>query len=303
MITVRAAPTSANLGPGFDCLAVTLDLGDVVMETSFEEGGSGGITVIPEGWGWEILPQDSSNLVARAFTHFARQKSLQPPDGLVIHSHNGIPIGSGLGSSAAAIVSGLLAAREYYNESASMQDMANMALALEGHADNTTAALLGGLVVLTVQDDKVVYRSYPAARLPVVVVRPEFTLSTRAARQALPKQVSLKDAVSSVGNTALVVDALQRGDMDLLGKVYRDTLHQPYRLPLIPGAAQAAQAGLDAGAAAVVLSGAGPSLICFTIRNQEEAAGAMQEGFAKAGLKSQAFFGFTADQPALVMAA
>ena len=91
--------------------------------------------------------------------------------------------------------------------------------------------------------------------------------------------------------------------MDLLGKVYRDTLHQPYRLPLIPGAAQATQAGLDAGAAAVVLSGAGPSLICFTIRNQEEAAGAMQEGFAKAGLKSQAFFGFTADKPALVMAA
>ena len=302
MITVRAAPTSANLGPGFDCLAVTLDLGDVVMETSFEEGGSG-INVIPEGWSRETLPQDSSNLVARAFSHFARQKGLQLPDGLVIHSHNGIPIGSGLGSSAAAIVSGLLAAREYYNGSVSMEEMANMALALEGHADNTTAALFGGLVVLTVQDEKVVYRSYPAARLPVVVVRPEFTLSTRAARKALPKQVPFKNAVSSVGNTALLVDALQTGDMDLLRKVYRDSLHQPYRLPLIPGAAQAAQAGLDAGAAAVVLSGAGPSLICFTIHNQEEVAGAMQEGFAKAGLKSQAYFGFTADKPALVMAA
>ncbi len=302
MITVQVAPTSANLGPGFDCLAVSLDLGEVCMETTFEEGGDG-ITVIPRGWGQETLPQDSTNLVARAFKHFANRYILPLPTGLNIHTNNGIPIGSGLGSSAAAIISGLLAAREYYNESASMQDMANMALALEGHADNTTAALLGGLVVLTVQDGNVVYRRYAPARLPVVLVRPEFNLSTKAARQALPKQVPFKNAVGNVGNTALMVSALQSGDMDLLGKVCRDGLHQPYRLPLIPGAGQAVQAGMDAGATAVVLSGAGPSLICFTIRNQEEAAGAMQEGFAKAGLKSQAFFGFTADKPARVLAA
>jgi homoserine kinase len=300
MITIRVAPTSANLGPGFDCLAVTLDLGDVCMETSFEEGGKG-IIVIPQGWGQETLPRDRSNLVARAFAHFASMNSLPLPAGLNIHTSNGIPIGSGLGSSAAAIVSGLLAAREYYNTSCSMEEIANMAFALEGHADNTTAALLGGLVVLTVQDETVVYRRYTAARLPVVLVRPEFNLSTRAARQALPKQVPFKNAVSSVGNTALLVDALQTGDMDLLGKVNRDTLHQPYRLPLIPGAAQAAQAGLDAGAAAVVLSGAGPSLLTFAPHKQEEVAIAMQEGFAKAGLQSQAFFGWTADKPAQVL--
>ena len=296
MITVQAAPTSANLGPGFDCLAVTLDLGDICMEAAFETVGEG-ISVTPTGWGQNSLPQDSSNLVARAFAHFASCKGLPLPTGLTIHSRNGIPIGSGLGSSAAAIVSGLLAAREYYRESTSMDKLVNMALALEGHADNTTAAILGGLVVLTVQDGEVIYRRYPAARIPVVVVRPDFSLSTIAARRALPGRVPFKHAVSNLGNTALLTEALRSGDMDLLGKVCRDYLHQPSRLPLIPGAYQAVQAGLDAGAAAVVLSGAGPSLLAFTHRNQVEVASAMQEGFRKAGLESNAFFGWTADKP------
>jgi homoserine kinase len=270
------------------------------METTYATGGEG-ITVTPQGWGQDTLPQDSTNLVARAFLHFASLKKLPFPSGLNIRSQNGIPIGSGLGSSAAAIVSGLLAAREYYSETTSMDEIANMALSLEGHADNTTAALLGGLVVLTVQEGEVIYRRLPAARLPVVVVRPEFILSTRAARKVLPRQVSFKHAVSNLGNTALLIEALRSGDTSLLGKVCRDHLHQPNRLPLIPGASQAVQAGLDAGAAAVVLSGAGSSLLSFTPCNQEEVAIAMQEGFKKAGLESQAFFGWTADKAAQVL--
>lgn len=299
MITVQVAPTSANLGPGFDCLAVSLDLGDICMQTTFETGGEG-ISVSPQGWGKESLPKDSTNLVARSFLHFASLKGLPLPSGLNIHSTNGIPIGSGLGSSAAAIVSGLLAAREHYAISTSMDELVNMALELEGHADNTTAALLGGLLVLTVQDGTVIYRRYPAARLPVQVVRPDFGLTTKAARQALPRQVSFKNAISNLGNTALLVEALRSGDIDLLGKVCRDNLHQPSRLPLIPGAYQAVQAGLAAGAAAVVLSGAGPSLLAFAPRNQDEIARAMQEGFKKAGLESSAFFGWVSNKAARV---
>lgn len=134
-----------------------------------------------------------------------------------------------------------------------------------------------------------------------MVIRPEFSLSTIAARRALPGQVSFKHAVSNLGNTALLIEALRSGDIDLLEKVYRDYLHQPSRLPLIPGAYQAVQSGLEAGAAAVVLSGAGPSLLAFTPHDQGEVAGAMQEGFLKAGLESRAFFGWTADRAAQVL--
>lgn len=299
MIKVRVAPTSANLGPGFDCLAVTLDLGDACMETTYEMTGEG-IEVIPSGWGENSLPRDKTNLVVQAFDYFASQMHSSAIQGMKIQSHNGIPVGSGLGSSAAAIVSGLLAAKAFYLPNSSNAALLNMALALEGHADNTTAALLGGLVVLAVKDHKVISRSYPVARLPVVIVRPDFQLSTPAARQALPRQVEFEDAVGNIGQTALTIEALRSGDLDLLRKVCCDRLHQPYRLPLIPGAAQAVEFGREAGAAAVVLSGAGSSLLAFTPTKPEGVASAMQAAFTQAGLNSDVLTGWTANVPAVV---
>jgi homoserine kinase len=299
MIAVRVAPTTANLGPGFDCLAITLDLGSVWMETTFELAGKD-ISVIPTGWGENEIPRDKRNLIAVAFQHYVKHKSLVMPTGLSIHSHNGIPIGCGMGSSAAAIVTGLLAADSLLKGNASQDELLQMAYQLEGHADNTTAALAGGLIILTIQEGKVVFRKVEISRLPVVIVRPEFTLSTKAARAALPGQVNYKDAIANLSGTALTIEALRTGDLDLLGIVTNDRLHQPYRLPLIPGAEKAMLAGKEAGAAAVMLSGAGPSLLAFTPDNQEKVAEAMQNAFKKEGLKSIALTGWTANVPAVV---
>ncbi|MEN6434877.1 MAG: homoserine kinase [Anaerolineaceae bacterium] len=299
MITVRVAPTTANLGPGFDCLAISLDLGKFCMETTFELTGED-ITVVPTGWGEKDVPRDKQNLVAVAFQHYAEQLGLAMPPGLSIHSHNGIPIGCGMGSSAAAIVTGLLAADTLLRGNASQADLLRMAYRLEGHADNTTAALAGGLVILTIHEGEVVFRRVNISRLPVVIVRPEFTLSTKAARAALPNQVDFKDAIANLSGTALTIEALRTGDLDLLGIVTNDKLHQPYRLPLIPGAEQAMLAGKEAGAAAVMLSGAGPSLLAFTPNHQEVVAEAMQCAFEKAGLKSMVLTGWTANGPAIV---
>ena len=299
MITVRVAPTTANLGPGFDCLAITLDLGPVCMETTFELTGKD-ISVIPTGWGEKEIPRDKHNLVAMAFQHYVEHKSLAMPSGLSIHSGNGIPIGCGMGSSAAAIVTGLLAADTLLHGNASQAELLQMAYQLEGHADNTTAALSGGLIILTIHEGKVVFRKVEISRLPVVIVCPEFTLSTKAARAALPLQVNYKDAVANLSRTALTIEALRAGDLDLLGRVSFDRLHQPYRLPLIPGAEQAMLAGREAGAAAVMLSGAGPSLLAFAPDHQNTVAEAMQFAFEKAGLKSMILTGWTANMPALV---
>ncbi len=299
MIKVRVAPTSANLGPGFDCLAVTLDLGSACMETTYEMTGDV-IEVIPSGWGENSLPRGKTNLMVQAFDYYAAQMHSSAIRGMKIHSHNGIPVGSGLGSSAAAIVSGLLAARAFYLPQGSNAALLNMALELEGHADNTTAALLGGLVVLTVKDHKVISRSYPVARLPVVIVRPDFQLSTPVARQALPGQVAFEDAVMNIGQTALTIEALRSGDLDLLGKVCCDRIHQRYRLPLIPGAAQAVEFGREAGASTVVLSGAGSSLLAFTATKPETVASAMQAAFTQVGLSSEVMTGWTANLPAVV---
>ncbi len=299
MISIKVAPTSANLGPGFDCLAVTLDLGDAMLETTFELGGDE-ISVTPVGWGENELPRDENNLIAKAFLFYAARLKLTLPQGLKITARNGIPIGSGLGSSAAAIISGLLAANAMYQGNASQADLLRMAFELEGHADNTTAALTGGLVLLAIQGDTILYRQHAIPRIPVIVVRPDFRLSTQAARAALPKMVNFSDAVMNIGQTALTVEALRTGEMELLGMAMKDSLHQPYRLPLIPGAEQAIQAGYQAGAVAVVLSGAGPSLLAITPQHQDEVAAAMQAAFQKAGQNSMVLIGWTANAPAQI---
>jgi homoserine kinase len=269
------------------------------METTFEFAGKD-ISVIPTGWGEKEIPRDKHNLIAVAFQHYAEHTGLAMPSGLSIHSDNGIPIGCGMGSSAAAIVTGLLAAETLLHGNVSQAEQLQMAYQLEGHADNTTAALTGGLIILTVHKGEVIFRQVEISRLPVVIIRPEFTLSTKTARAALPDQVNYIDAVANLSGTALTIEALRTGDLDLLTKVSDDRLHQPYRLPLIPGAEQAMLAGKEAGAAAVMLSGAGPSLLAFTPNHQEEVAEAMQFAFTKAGLKSMILTGWTANVPAVV---
>ena len=159
----------------------------------------------------------------------------------------------------------------------------------EGHPDNVAPAMLGGLVVSTLVNHTVIARRLEIRPLAATVVMPEFHFPTRAARAALPKDVPLKDAVYNISRAILVAKAFECGDLELLGQVMDDSLHQPYRLPLIPGAQEAMQAARQAGAAAVALSGAGPSLVAFSEKPLPRMRKTIRQAFEAAGLKARIF--------------
>jgi homoserine kinase len=280
IVNVSVPATTANLGPGFDCLGLALALcNQVTLEVA-----QSGLTVSVSGEGADSLPADASNLVVRAaerlFTIVGRR-----PGGYHIRQENKIPVSSGLGSSAAAVLGGLLAANAAVDSPLGQLELLELATEIEGHPDNVTPALLGGLTMTLATEGGLVIEHIPIPDQRVAVVLPEFALSTRAARQALPDKIPLADAVFNVGRVGLLVRALETGDFGKFAIAMEDRLHQPYRLPLIPGAEEALRAGRDAGAAAVVLSGAGPSVVAFAADRHDQIVAAMGKAFRAKGLR------------------
>lgn len=289
-VTVRVPATTANLGPGFDCLGLALDIWN---ETIFSLEGSDALAVVT-GEGAGQLPQDSSNLILQSALRVYEMQGKKPEPGLLIRCFNQIPISSGLGSSAAAALTGVLGANALLGNPLTRQQVLDLVTEIEHHPDNAGAALEGGLVVASIVDGRVISRpvwdgSIGGDVLQVAVVLPEVTLSTKAARAALPKKVPFSDAVENLAMTPLVIQALVAGDLELLGQVMVDKLHQPYRLPLISGATEAIESARQSGAAAAVLSGAGPSVIAFGLEGLDQVAAAMQKAFETAGIKSRKF--------------
>jgi len=285
LVRVCVPATSANLGPGFDCLGLALDWWN---EADFVLEGEG-VQVEVRGEGAESLALGRDNLIAAAALRLFQHTGAAAPHGLRINCHNTIPLGSGLGSSAAAVLLGLLGANRLLGDPLSMDQILALAAELEGHPDNAAPALFGGLTAAVMTSNGVIYRRLAAPDLALAVVVPQFSLPTRAARAALPAQFALEDAVFNLSRCTLVVEALRSADLDLLGQVMDDRLHQPYRLPLIPGAQAARQAALDAGAVACVLSGAGPSLLAVARSDPRPLAAAMLAAFQAAGLPARAF--------------
>ena len=288
-VTVSTPASTANLGAGFDCLALALDLRNVVELTDLGEGS--GLELTAEGEGAGRVPLDSRNLIYRAAAGVFERVGRGPAGRLRVRALNRIPLGSGMGSSAATVVGGLLAANALVDGGLSRETLLEMATALEGHPDNAAAALAGGLTLVSAPHGggPVRVRSLAVPPMQVVIVLPEVRLSTAEARAALPAQVPLADAVFNIGHALFTVQALTTGDAELLGWALDDRLHQPYRQKLIPGFAEVAQAARDAGAGAVALSGAGPSLVAFAATGHEAIAAAMQAAFAAAGPASRSF--------------
>ncbi len=282
-VTVRVPASAANLGPGFDCLGLALDIWN---EVSFRISGSG-VSILIAGEGIQELPIDYSNLILRAAARLYEKEGAPFPPGIEIECRNHIPVSSGLGSSSAAVIAGLLGAKKLLGSAISDQDMLALAVEFEGHADNVAACLLGGLIIASPSKRGWIAEKITIQPLQLVVVLPQVSLSTRQARAALPRTVDYQDAVSNLANTALLVHALREGRKDLLNTAMQDSLHQPYRLKLIPGADEAIQAAYDAGAYGAALSGAGPSLFAFGESNLGEIGLAMQAVFDARNIPSR----------------
>jgi len=205
-----------------------------------------------------------------------------------VTAENHIPLGSGLGSSAAAIVGGLAAANVLLGNPVNETELLKIATELEGHPDNVAPALLGGLTAAVCDGQDVLVRRFDVPRLTLVIVKPEVELSTKAARAVLPESVLRCDAVFNIGRAVLVTEALRSGDLSLLAQVMNDRIHQPYRLKYISGGEGAYLAAKSCGA--VALSGAGPSLVAFVEASEaDQAKGLMIAAFGEAGVGCRAF--------------
>ena len=260
---VEAPATVANLGPGFDCLALALDLR---CDFEVDPDGSQGITV--EGEGNEEIPQDASNLVFLAAHRVAREAGRRLPE-FGVHCRNDIPLERGLGSSAAAVVAGVLIGNEVLGTAYGADRLLELAVDVEGHADNVAACLRGGLVIAYRADEGWrAERLDPAPELRPVVLIPETArVATDRARRALPAEVPFGDAAFNVSRAALAVVALTSRP-DLLGTALEDRLHQPHRLPLAP-AAQRLFEDLRRAGVPVCVCGSGPSLLAFETEGHE----------------------------------
>jgi homoserine kinase len=284
-IVIRVPASTANLGPAFDCLALALDLWN---ETRVELTGDGLVLEI-SGEGADTLPHDENNRIVQAMARIYSEVGEKFPAGLHINCTQRIPPGSGMGSSAVATATGLLAANWLLGQPQKFAYLLQLGAELEGHADNLAASLFGGLVLVKQEASGPVVQKLDCPPLNAVVVRPEIKLSTKESRNVLPKQVALSDAVFNIGHSIQAVEALRNGDIEALAAAFQDRLHQPYRLPLIPGAAEAIAAAQHAGAAAA-LSGAGPSLIAFVEEGREKSiAEALRAPFAEKGVKTQIY--------------
>lgn len=264
MINLRVPATSANLGPGFDCMGLAVD---VWNEITFEPAEV--VSYRVKGEGAEKFNKSSKNLLTKAYAalHEACGRSV---NGVAIRATNEILVSSGLGSSAAAIVAGLFGANEMLGKPLGETDLLKIATEMEGHPDNVAPALFGGLVVSVTTRDEIITKRYEIPELTLVIVKPLVEWPTKIARAVLPKSVSRADAIHNIGRAALVVDALCTGDLNLLQKVMEDRVHQPYRLRHISGGTAAYKVARQFGAAA--LSGAGPSIIVFVKPGDAERA-------------------------------
>ena len=272
--------STSNLGPGFDCFGLALKLYLRVRCAVVPDAKEQCRVRTTGANDNRALPRNASNLIYRAMAFAARRESVSlPPVELVVH--NEIPLASGLGSSAAAIVAGIKLCALVSGKELPPSIIENYATEFEGHPDNVTATLRGGFVASCVKNDGTVVTSrfdWPG-HIRAVVVSPRTQLATHVTRAALPKSVSRADAVHNLQRTALFISALTQQRYDLFWEATRDRLHQPRRESLVPGLAEALALPQMPGLLGVALSGAGPSLVALVDANEKQIGGKIASCF------------------------
>lgn len=278
--------TTANLGPGFDCIGAALTLYNT-FQFSSAEGETLQISVT--GTDAERVSTDESNLVYQAFCKLYSHIQQQPP-ALKLDIQMEVPLARGLGSSATAIVGGLVGANLMAGSPLSQTEVMNLAIAIEGHPDNVVPALLGGCrLAASGLDGAAVICEIPwHDRFVPVLGIPNFELSTAAARQVLPADYSRADAIFNAAHLGLLVRALGSGEADWLRAALQDRIHQPYRQSLIQGYEAVSQAATQAGAYGFVISGAGPTLLAIAApETAPDVAAAMAQAWISEGVQPQ----------------
>ncbi|MBE9176090.1 homoserine kinase [Synechocystis salina LEGE 06155] len=285
--TVSVPATTANIGPGFDCLGAALGLYNHVTVTSPTDPEVD-LLIEARGRDGEKISTSKDNLLYQAIAYFYQQTGRSVPP-LKLEIDLEIPLARGLGSSATAIVGGLLAANQAADNPCNEEEILQMAIAMEGHPDNVAPALLGGCQLAVKNGDhwQLVALDWPSQFVPVLAI-PNFELSTEAARAVLPHQYDRSAAIFNASHLALLVQAFNQSRGDWLALALQDQIHQPYRQGLIPAYDQLHQAALAAGAYNLVISGAGPTLLAIadTVRAPQVAA-ALVETWHHAGIEAE----------------
>ena len=257
-VTTRVPATTANLGPGFDCLGMALDVwNEVALEVAEETH------VVVSGEGEESLARDETNLVVRAALRAYEEAEKRPP-ALRVLCRNEIPLARGLGSSAAAVVGGLAAANALGALGLPKDRLLGLAAEMEGHPDNVAPALLGGFRIVY-EEDGIRTAAVPLpSGLQAVLFIPDMEMPTKEARAILPEMVTRKDAVFNMARVGLLVHAMESGELGLLKDATKDLLHQPQRQQVFRPMGHIFRGAEAGGALGVFLSGGGPTVLALT---------------------------------------
>ncbi|MFH7245707.1 MAG: homoserine kinase [Spirulina sp.] len=262
-VIVTVPGTTANIGPGFDCLGAALTIYNRFTFTAMDHP-PGTVTITVQGLEADRVSTDATNLAYQAFAHYFQQRGWAVP-AVALAIDLAVPLARGLGSSSTAIVGGLLGANALAEDPLEPSEIAAMAIALEGHPDNVVPALVGGCqLAVTAADGTPTLCPLPwHSEITPVVAIPDFELSTAEARRVLPATYSRADAIFNTAHLGLLLRGLETGKADWLRVALHDRIHQPYRQALIPGYDAVAAAAQTAGAYGLVISGAGPTLLAL----------------------------------------
>ena len=293
-IKIFAPATIAGVGPGFDILGFAVsEPGDIVEARKTAEPGVKIVEITGDNG---KLPLDAEKNTAGVGA-LEVLKTLGVKEGVEIKLHKNMPLGSGLGSSAASSVAAAYAVNALFGNKIDKIDLIPACMKGEelacgaGHADNVAPSMLGSFVIIRSYNPLDIISLPAPENLVCVIVNPEYIVKTEDARVAVPKQVNLKDAVSNWGNVAALIAALYKKDIKLLGKAINDKIVEPARAPLIPGFKEVKKAALDAGAYGCSISGSGPSIFAITdsMEKGNDIGEAMQKAFENRGLKSTVY--------------
>ncbi len=268
-VSVRVPATTANIGPGFDCLGLALPIyNEITVEETVMPGSGIEINIIEDIDTYDVLsiPKDENNIVYKAIELLYNYIGQSVSD-IKITIKTNIPVARGLGSSAAVIVGGLMAANELLGKPADEAVLLSIASEAEGHPDNVTPALVGGFCVSSIEDDGSV--TYSKIDWPqdwkLTIIIPDYELDTMIARSVLPENVTIKDASFNIRKCAMLIDAVYRHDSELMKKCLKDKIHQPYREELIKGFKEVTQLCENKeDILGCVISGSGPAILIIS---------------------------------------